>query len=114
VRADRSGLLQIFLNLAQNSLRALDGVPSANLAVTAYQLGESVVIRFADNGPGVAAPDALFQPFRTGASSAGLGLYVSRALIRTYGGELHYVRRGSESRFVIELPAFEFVEAAHV
>lgn len=114
VRADRSGLLQIFLNLAQNSLRALDGAPEAYLAVTAYQLGESVVIRFADNGPGVAAPEALFQPFRTGASSVGLGLYVSRAMIRTYGGELQYIRRGSESRFVIELPAFESVEAAHV
>ena len=113
VRADHSGLLQVFLNLARNSRRALDGRPDGYIAVTAYQLGNSVVMRFADNGPGVASPEGLFQPFLAGAASAGLGLYVSRALIRTYGGELQYMRRASESCFVIELPALATLEPAH-
>ena len=113
VRADHSGLLQVFLNLAQNSQRALKGQPRAHISVTAYQLGGSVVVRFSDNGPGIATPDKLFQPFQSGAVSAGLGLYVSRALVRTYGGELQYVRRASEACFVIELPALESLEGGH-
>ena len=113
VRADHSGLLQVFLNLTRNSLRAVSGRPGGYIAVTAYQLGGSVVVRFSDNGPGIAAPEALFQPFQSGAASAGLGLYVSRALVRTYGGELQYMRRASESCFVIELPALESLETAH-
>jgi len=105
VRADHSGLLQVLLNLTQNSIRALGEQPNQRISVTAYRLNESVVIRVADNGPGVSAAEHLFQPFQTGATSAGLGLYVSRAIIRTYGGEMQYSRRAGESVFLIELPA---------
>ena len=105
VRADHSGLLQMFLNLAQNGLQALKRYPKARLVIQAYQAGSSVVIRFSDNGPGIAYPDSLFQPFQQGATSTGLGLYVSRAIVRTYGGELQYIRRSYESAFVVELPA---------
>ncbi|HEY2842441.1 MAG TPA: ATP-binding protein, partial [Bryobacteraceae bacterium] len=89
VRVDRSGLLQVFLNLAKNSISALRGRPEARLRITAYALEGTVVIRLSDNGPGIAAADRLFQPFQPGASATGLGLFVSRAIIRTFGGELH-------------------------
>lgn len=105
VRADHSGLLQVFLNLAQNALQALRRHPGAKLAIQAYQVGPSVLIRFSDNGPGIAYPDSLFQPFQESATSTGLGLYVSRAIVRTYGGELQYIRKSYESAFVVELPA---------
>jgi PAS domain S-box-containing protein len=105
VRADHSGLLQVLLNLTQNSIRALGEQAGQRITVTAYQSNESVVIRVADNGPGVPAAENLFQPFQPGATSAGLGLYVSRAIVRTYGGELQYRRGRAESIFVIELPA---------
>ncbi|HYL37646.1 MAG TPA: ATP-binding protein [Bryobacteraceae bacterium] len=105
VRAHHSGLLQVFLNLAQNSCRALSGTSRARLRIAAYPLGELTVVSFSDNGPGVASPELLFQPFQAGAESTGLGLFVSRAIIRTFGGELHHTRRGGETRFVIELPS---------
>jgi C4-dicarboxylate-specific signal transduction histidine kinase len=105
VRAEHSGLLQVLLNLTQNSMRVLGEQVEPCITVAAYQSNESVVIRVADNGPGVPAAENLFQPFQPGATSAGLGLYVSRAIIRTYGGELQYSRRAGESVFLIELPA---------
>ena len=45
VRVDRSGLLQVFLNLAKNSMSALRGRPEARLRITAYGLEGTVVIR---------------------------------------------------------------------
>jgi PAS domain S-box-containing protein len=105
VRVDRSGLLQVFLNLAKNSINALRGRPHARLRITAYGLDGTVVIRVSDNGPGIAAADRLFQPFQPGASSTGLGLFVSRAIIRTYGGELHQTQQKGECSFIVELPS---------
>ena len=105
VRVDRSGLLQVFLNLAKNSMSALRGRQEARLRITAYGLEGTVVIRVSDNGPGIAAADRLFQPFQPGASSTGLGLFVSRAIIRTFGGELHQTQQMGECSFIVELPA---------
>lgn len=106
VRADRSGLLQVLLNLSHNSIRELGDRPGAKITVAAYVLSSSVLVRFSDNGPGISRPEMLFQPFQTGASATGLGLCISRAIIRTFGGELRYVERANEGCFLIELPAF--------
>ena len=105
IRVDRSGLLQVFLNLTKNSRNALQYTPSARIRVTAYSLDSSVVIRISDNGPGISSAERLFQPFQPGASSTGLGLFVSRAIIRTFGGELHHLQPTGECSFVIEIPA---------
>ena len=105
VRAEHSGLLQVLLNLTQNSIRVLEDQADKRISVAAYQSNDTVIIRVADNGPGLRATENLFQPFQHGATAAGLGLYVSRAIIRTYGGELQYSRRAGESIFLIELPA---------
>jgi two-component system sensor kinase FixL len=112
VRADHSGLLQVFINLAQNSCRALNGVPHPLLRIVAYQLEASVIIRFSDNGPGPAPGAPLFEPFSTDSSATGLGLFISRSLIRTFGGELHYTRKPGECCFLVEVPALTSVEAA--
>ena len=113
VRADHSALLRVFINLAQNSCRALKGKQQGRLRVTAYRLtDESVIIRFSDNGPGISSAERLFQPLQSGASSTGLGLFISRAIVRTYGGELHHTQRPGECCFIIELPSVTVQEAA--
>jgi signal transduction histidine kinase len=104
-RANHSGLLQVFMNLARNSRRALESTPEGRLKIAAYQLDGSIIIRFSDNGRGIPSTQPIFQPFQSGAGSAGLGLFVSRAVIRTFGGELHHTQRNGECCFVIELPS---------
>lgn len=104
VRASRTGLLQVFLNLIKNSSRVLEGRPNARIRVSAYAMAELAVVRISDNGPGISSPEHLFQPFQPGATSTGLGLFVSRAIVRTIGGELHHTQRPGECCFVVELP----------
>jgi two-component system, LuxR family, sensor kinase FixL len=105
IRVDRSGLLQVFLNLTKNSRSALEKTSQGHIRIAAYYLDASVVIRITDNGPGISSAERLFQPFQPGASSTGLGLFVSRAIIRTFGGELHHLQPAGECSFIIELPA---------
>ena len=61
VQADPQGLFQAFLNLAQNSLRAVQESAVRELEITVVTEGRKVLIRFKDSGPGGANPDNLFQ-----------------------------------------------------
>jgi two-component system sensor kinase FixL len=105
VAADPHGLLQVFLNLAQNSLRAVAETPSRELEITVLAGARRVLVFFQDSGPGVESPERLFQPFQAGADGAGLGLYISRAIVRSYGGDLRFDQVARGCCFVVELPA---------
>ena len=105
VVADRNGLLPAFLNIAQNSHRAVQASSARELTVAVSREEQTVNVRFHDTGPGIPAPERLFEPLQPGADGAGLGLYVSRALVRSYGGELRFEPRVSGSCFTIELQA---------
>lgn len=106
VSADRYGLIQVFLNLVKNSNRAMEASELKHLTISAAAENHHVVVRFADTGSGVAAPEELFQPFQKKASATGLGLYVSRAILRTFGGELHYEHRDQGCCFAVSLTLF--------
>jgi C4-dicarboxylate-specific signal transduction histidine kinase len=103
ILAERHGLLQVFLNLAQNSHRAVQESPARRLAISVEADESRVMVRFRDSGPGVASPDCLFEPFQPGAEGSGLGLFVSRAVVRGYGGELRYEPQPAGSCFAVEL-----------
>jgi two-component system, LuxR family, sensor kinase FixL len=112
VRADRYGLVQVFLNLAKNSQRAMQGSATKQLSVSASTEASTVVIRFEDTGRGISSPENLFRPFQSGADSSGLGLYVSRAVMRSFGGELLYEPRPRGCCFAVILPALSTGEEA--
>lgn len=90
VWADRPSLMQVFLNLTTNSIRALSKKQNRELSVTARSEGSRVLVEVADNGGGVSHPELLFHPFQAGAEATGLGLYLSRAFMHSFGGELRY------------------------
>jgi PAS domain S-box-containing protein len=103
VWADREALMQVFLNIAKNSQRALEPQARKELKVHTTAEGSVVAVRFIDSGPGVANPDALFQPFQPGAQASGLGLYLARTFVRAFGGDLQYEPRPQGSCFVVRL-----------
>jgi PAS domain S-box-containing protein len=103
VWADRSNLLQVFLNLTTNSIRALSQTRDKQLSITTTVEIHCVLVEFIDNGGGVDRPEQLFHPFQQGAQSNGLGLYVSRAFMRSFGGELRYKALPGSACFLIEL-----------
>lgn len=105
VVAEPFGLMQAFLNLTQNSLRAVQDSPKKELAIETGSVNGTVTVSFADSGPGVRNPQRLFEPFQQGSDHVGLGLYVSRAILRSYGGDLRYEPLAGQCRFVAYLQA---------
>jgi two-component system, LuxR family, sensor kinase FixL len=103
VQADHLSLLQVFLNLVRNSERAIQNAEQKHITVQAALERDLVVVRFLDTGPGIVNADQLFQPFQPGAQSDGLGLYISRAILRSDGGDLRYEPRPGGACFVVEL-----------
>jgi signal transduction histidine kinase len=110
VWADRHGLVQVFLNLAKNSQRAMETTETKRLRVSASAEGKKVVVRFEDSGVGVSSPENLFRAFQRGADSTGLGLYVSRAIMKSFGGDLIFEPRPKGCCFAIVLPLLSTVE----
>lgn len=104
VLAERHGLFQAFLNLSKNSHRAVEDMPARELVIAVSAEGGRATISFHDSGPGVAEPDRLFAPFQPGANGSGLGLYVSRAMLRSYGGDLRLEQTPRGACFRVEVP----------
>jgi signal transduction histidine kinase len=111
VRANAVALEQVFVNLLSNAMDAMRTVPPPRrLTVDSGFSDGAVVVTVADNGPGVDGDlvPRLFRPFATtkGSHGTGLGLYVSRQLVREAGGELALAPGGwGGARFVATLPA---------
>jgi C4-dicarboxylate-specific signal transduction histidine kinase len=107
VRADEHALLQVFLNLSQNSLRATQRGGAPKLRIRAVSQNGQVTVSFEDEGPGIPDTSVLFKPFRENADGTALGLYVSRALLRGFGGELTHIPTAQGCRFDVTLPAYQ-------
>jgi two-component system, LuxR family, sensor kinase FixL len=78
-----TGSCKVFLNLARNATQALQNSARKELRILAQNDGRCVNVRFHNSGPPIADPESSFKPFQPGAFGGGLGLYVSRAIIRS-------------------------------
>jgi signal transduction histidine kinase len=101
---------QVLVNLLSNAVDAMRGAPPPHrLVVESWAAGGLVHVAVTDTGPGVPPPVAarLFRPFVTskGTRGTGLGLYISRQIVREAGGELALEPTASGARFVMTLPA---------
>lgn len=114
VWADRYGLVQVFLNLANNSRRAMGSTATKQLRIGACEEEDRVIVRFEDTGLGVTHPEDLFRPFHSRSDSSGLGLYVSQAIVKSFGGDLRYEPVSRGCCFAVVLPlAPDFEEVTH-
>jgi len=106
--AQRGHLSEVFVNLLQNAREAMDG--SGEILVTT-QYGEnfSIIVRIADNGPGIPADKLpkIFEPyFTTKERGTGLGLAIVRHNTELYGGTVEVESEvGKGTRFTVTLPA---------
>jgi len=113
VHGDANRLEQVLVNLLSNALDALRNVkPPRRLVVDSFVTDGRVCVAVTDNGPGVAPEivERLFRPFATtkGRRGTGLGLYISRQLIREAAGDLGLdptPASGRGARFLLWLPA---------
>jgi two-component system sensor histidine kinase KdpD len=89
IDADAAQLERAFANLLENAVRYGGGRP---VSVRSRQVGERVVVRIVDQGPGIPEPEQkrIFEPFRRGEGSAGsgLGLAIARGFVEANEGEI--------------------------
>jgi two-component system sensor histidine kinase HupT/HoxJ len=93
VNGSAGQLQQVMMNLVQNACDATAGQPEARLEISAEVEGESVHLRFADNGPGIARENLprIFDPFFTTkpvGKGTGLGLAISYGIVEQHGGRI--------------------------
>jgi len=103
VWADRQSLMQVFLNLTKNSERAMANRTPRELTIIAKAAQQRATVQFRDTGCGVANPERLFRPFQQEARATGLGLYLSRAFMRSFRGDLRYEPEQRGSSFIVDL-----------
>jgi signal transduction histidine kinase len=115
VRGNAARLGQVFLNLLLNAAHAL---PEGNLkhnrlVVRSFDEAGQVVVEVEDNGAGISAEimprifDSFFTTKPPGLGT-GLGLPISRGIVRSLGGEVHAESApGRGSIFRVQLPAFD-------
>jgi two-component system, LuxR family, sensor kinase FixL len=112
VMVDRTQLEIVVHNLLSNSLDAFDAQPPQRLQARRIEIAAEareadVLIAVDDSGPGVAVnlTERLFEPFVTSKNTGmGLGLSLSRTLLRHQGGDLYCEpSRLGGARFVIRL-----------
>ncbi len=109
VRADMNQLLQVFSNIINNAVYAMQEAGGGTLTVRTLFENGNVVILFSDTGPGMRDPHLVFDPFYTTkpvGKGTGLGLSICYGLIRDQGGQIScYNRLEGGATFRIELPA---------
>lgn len=101
-------LRQVILNVVLNAVEAMsDG---GELEVTTGGDSDSIYAAFQDSGPGIPEADLqrIFEPFFTtkrDQGGSGLGLPISRRILRRHGGELMaHSRPGAGARLVLKVP----------
>jgi PAS domain S-box-containing protein len=111
LRADATQLEIVLHNLVSNAIDAVTQVERSRrcIELRANCVDKYIFIRVEDSGPGIATDVAqkLFEPFVTSKlDGMGLGLAISRSLVRARGGELAFERseRLNGACFIVRLP----------
>ena len=110
LRMDAHQLQQVLLNLIANAVDAMRPVVDRNriLRVSSEVKDSHAILAVHDTGTGIAPEDMekIFEPmFTTKGAGMGMGLWICRAIVESYGGQLKTRSRINEgSIFQIELP----------
>lgn len=107
IEADADSLKQVFTNLFNNTLEALDGKPG-KLAVKAKTTDKAIRITVSDNGPGIPKnlrEKVLLPYFTTKEAGTGLGLPMVHKIITDLGGDIQLEETpGGGTMIVISIP----------
>jgi len=110
--ADPDRLERILVNLLSNALRYSE--PDTKVTVALFERNDEVVFSVQDRGAGIDPEELphLFEPYRRmrltreRQESLGLGLYITRGLVKAHGGHIWVESQvGQGSNFTFTIPA---------
>ncbi len=106
--SDRGQLQQVFLNLVNNAVGAIESGGHINLIVEECGDGQ-VSVSISDDGVGIPQENLkrIFEPFFTTkeGSGTGLGLSITYGIVHKLGGEIVVESKvGQGTRFIVRLP----------
>jgi len=111
ISADEAQLKQVLINLVKNATEALEGVEAPGISISVKRILHLVSIEVYNNGPAIPPEilEKIFVPFySTKAEGSGIGLSLSRQIIRHHGGQIGVEsREGEGTTFRVFLPVAE-------
>lgn len=107
IQADRKLLDQVLINLFKNAMEACAGKADGIIKISAHSTADKTIIEVEDNGHGIppVVAENMFVPFfTTKEKGSGIGLSLSRQIIRMHGGSLDfYSIPGEKTIFTIKI-----------
>jgi signal transduction histidine kinase len=109
VMGDDNHLLQVLLHLLNNAVDAVQEVGGGEINVSTQSSEDQVVVEVSDNGPGIAEPARVFDPFYTTkplGQGTGLGLSACYGIIQQHEGTIECANitpRGAVFRIILKI-----------
>jgi len=108
MESDRGQLQQVFLNIINNALAAIDNGGSINITITSAD-SQKVSVTVTDNGVGIPENELedIFEPFYStkGEFGTGLGLSITNDIVQKLGGRIEVDSKpGEGTSFTVILP----------
>jgi two-component system NtrC family sensor kinase len=109
VRGDGNQLMQVFFNIINNAVDAMEANEGGVLTIKTVRDRGNVIVLFSDTGPGIKEPHRVFDPFYTTkpvGKGTGLGLSICFGIVQEHAGRiLCYNGQKGGAVFRVELPA---------
>ena len=106
LHADENLISQVVINLLKNAVQAIGNQPGGRIAIQAHcNDAEEVLIEIKNNGPAIPPEIAehIFIPFfTTKERGSGIGLSISRQIMRLSGGSLTLIPDDKETKFILK------------
>ncbi len=106
VEVDEAQISQVFINLIKNAMQAMEGVDSPQIDISAAKSERGFFeVSVMDNGPGISPEvmEQIFVPFfTTKESGSGIGLSLSRQIMKNHGGSIEVTSSPGHTRFVLK------------
>jgi signal transduction histidine kinase len=111
IEGDKHRLAQVFVNLLANANKYAPEGSTVRIGAGIENGSLDAWVEDEGPGPGAAAGDDIFAPFRRGAGEEpeagglGLGLWIVRSIVERHGGAVAVERTGKRrTRFIVSLP----------
>ncbi len=107
IKADEAQLSQVLINLIKNAMYAVKDITEPRISVRAhYSQNGRCEIQVIDNGPGIPSEimEQIFIPFfTTKENGSGIGLSLSRQIMKNHGGSIEAVSSPGSTVFTLTI-----------